>query len=65
MLNALNHSITKESQLQDPSLVFYFSYALSLKDVIQEIEQIGVTMKTLFGEDEHIRGKDKKDKVSV
>lgn len=42
--------------MKHPSVVFYFAYALSLKDVIQEIEQIGTTMKLLFGEDEHLQG---------
>lgn len=36
--------------------MFYFAYALSLKDVIEGIEEIGYTMKSLFGESEVFKG---------
>jgi len=46
----------KNGSLKSRSVINYYAYGLSMKDIIEEIEAIGRSMKVLFGEDSDLEG---------
>lgn len=47
----------KSGKVKSTSLIFYYAYALAMRDVISELEMMGREMKDLLGEDSTVGGK--------